>query len=632
VSTTAPRSSAGPDDLRDVLGAVGGVEHRLRPRRQRRRRVEQQLADARAGGGGPGLAGHHDLVAALAQPRLEQHELRRLPGALTALEGDEGAGVRRLGGPSRQPAGEVGAQRDAATVVHLAVGDEPDEHGEQTADEQDDGDAVDADAERSLAHPDAAGDERGRRRHQQQVDAHERLHEPEHPAAHLVGDLESEQREADDVRHAGEGADEERRHGREEQVRHERHEDQRRAGADDRRPEDPPPRQVAERPRPEGDAERDAGEDRPEQQRVRRVTTGQHRLGEQPAEGDDRPTGGEGAEHADEQAARERGAAHEGQALAQAGQHRRALALGLARSAGDLQAGHRQRREQEGGGVDVEGEVDRTGAEVLEAAAERPGHQAEQAEHDRGDGRGAVRRDERELVGALEALGPDDVGDRGLLGRDPEQAHRLDEEGRHQQVQQGRAPVGDRPDDRDRQEQQEAQEVADDHGGAPVQRSAKAPASGPNSTAGSRRNTSTPPVANALPSNESTSWAASAVVARKPSQSPKLDSTRAVYSLRKGVSRSTARGPPSGEGLPGQRGLPHRYRERLRDGHRTGSAQGRGRVRSLVGATAAAAPAPQRAAVGPARPAPPRITRCRSRLPRSALRRTQSMTASWSVR
>ncbi len=60
------------------------------------------------------------------------------------------------------------------------------------------------------------------------------------------------------------------------------------------------------------------------------------------------------------------------------------------------------------------------------------------------------------------------------------------------------------------------------------QRSAKAPASGPNSTAGSSRNTSTPPVANALPSKESTSWAASAVVARKPSQSPKLDSTSAV--------------------------------------------------------------------------------------------------------
>ncbi len=60
------------------------------------------------------------------------------------------------------------------------------------------------------------------------------------------------------------------------------------------------------------------------------------------------------------------------------------------------------------------------------------------------------------------------------------------------------------------------------------QRSAKAPASGPNSTAGSSRKTSTPPVAYALLSNESTNCVASAVVARKPSQSPKLDSTSAV--------------------------------------------------------------------------------------------------------
>ncbi len=58
-------------------------------------------------------------------------------------------------------------------------------------------------------------------------------------------------------------------------------------------------------------------------------------------------------------------------------------------------------------------------------------------------------------------------------------------------------------------------------------RSAKAPASGPSSTAGSSRKTRTPPVAYAFWLNPSTSWAASAVVARKPSQSPKLDSASA---------------------------------------------------------------------------------------------------------
>ena len=59
-------------------------------------------------------------------------------------------------------------------------------------------------------------------------------------------------------------------------------------------------------------------------------------------------------------------------------------------------------------------------------------------------------------------------------------------------------------------------------------RSANAPASGPSRTAGSNRKARTPPVAKLLAPNPLTSSVASAVVARKPNQSPKLDSTSAV--------------------------------------------------------------------------------------------------------
>ena len=82
-------------------------------------------------------------------------------------------------------------------------------------------------------------------------------------------------------------------------------------------------------------------------------------------------------------------------------------------------------------------------------------------------------------------------------------------------------------------------------------RSAKAPASGPNSTAGSSRKTRTPPVAYAFPWKDSTSCVASAVVARKPSQSPKLLRTSAEYSLRKLSLRRAARGPRPTGGLVG---------------------------------------------------------------------------------
>jgi hypothetical protein len=149
-------------------------------------------------------------VPAGGQPLLQQPQLGRLAGALAALERDEGAGVRPGRRAAAQAPGQVGAQRHARAVVHLPEADDPDGHGQQPADQQGDRHAVDADAERPLAPADGPGDERRRGGDQQQVHPHERLDQPEGAAAQLVLDLEPEQGDAHDVRHAGEGADQQR--------------------------------------------------------------------------------------------------------------------------------------------------------------------------------------------------------------------------------------------------------------------------------------------------------------------------------------------------------------------------------------------------------------------------------------
>ena len=86
----------------------------------------------------------------------------------------------------------------------------------------------------------------------------------------------------------------------------------------------------------------------------------------------------------------------------------------------------------------------------------------EQREQDRGDERHAVRRDQRDLVGGLELLAGHQVGDRRLLGRDPEQAEDLDRERRREQVGQGGH-------DDDRGHQRGPDQVAEHHLQAPVE-------------------------------------------------------------------------------------------------------------------------------------------------------------------
>src|SRR3954462_14113522 len=72
-------------------------------------------------------------------------------------------------------------------------------------------------------------------------------------------------------------------------------------------------------------------------------------------------------------------------------------------------------------------------------------------------------------------------------------------------------------------------------------RSAKAPASGPRTIAGNSRNASPPPSAKFLAAKPLTRDAAVAVIASRPSQSPKLDSDIDSQSLRKSRTRRTAR-------------------------------------------------------------------------------------------
>ena len=64
----------------------------------------------------------------------------------------------------------------------------------------------------------------------------------------------------------------------------------------------------------------------------------------------------------------------------------------------------------------------------------------------------------------------DQVRDRGLLGRDPDQRDRLDEEGGDRRpADDQRAVVAEQRDQRDRGEEHEPQQVADDHGVAAVE-------------------------------------------------------------------------------------------------------------------------------------------------------------------
>ncbi len=130
---------------------------------------------------------------------------------------------------------------------------------------------------------------------------------------------------------------------------------------------------------------------------------------------------------------------------------------------GDLAQGEdRGGRDQEGGAVEVQREVDAVGGEERKRPCQHAGEQRQQREDESGDRRGSVGRQQAQLVGLLEPVARYQVRHRGFLGRNPEQAQGLDEERRDEQPPQ-------RVHDRDRHVQREPADVGDDHRESPVE-------------------------------------------------------------------------------------------------------------------------------------------------------------------
>ena len=160
----------------------------------------------------------------------------------------------------------------------------------------------------------------------------------------------------------------------------------------------------------------------------------------------------------------ERGAGDERGAVADQGEQPRLGRAGARGPTGDLRDAepHRQRDDQVGEAAQGERDVHRRqlrgGATEQRAGAGEQGEQAGSGDH--GD---AVGHHQRELVRRLHLVrAAQQVGHRRVLGRDPEQRAQLDQEHRDEQPPQ-------RPDDRDRDEQAEPEQVTGDHHPAPVE-------------------------------------------------------------------------------------------------------------------------------------------------------------------
>ena len=136
-------------------------------------------------------------VVRATSPSLVSHSCSRLhlgglAGPLAALEGDEHAAAGQpppRGGVAAQRGDDVGQQRHGPAVVHLAVGQHADAHGQQPGDEQHDPLAGDRDRERAdvdRVPADQADPERHDRQRQDQRRPDQRLHDRERAAAHLV--------------------------------------------------------------------------------------------------------------------------------------------------------------------------------------------------------------------------------------------------------------------------------------------------------------------------------------------------------------------------------------------------------------------------------------------------------------
>src|SRR5918994_1893506 len=102
------------DDFGHDLGARGGVEERLRPRRHRAA-VEDEIADGLAELRLARLPRGHDLAALRLEDRPQPLHLRRLAGAVHSLEGDEHVPPRIWRWPRRSPEERASSARTSST-------------------------------------------------------------------------------------------------------------------------------------------------------------------------------------------------------------------------------------------------------------------------------------------------------------------------------------------------------------------------------------------------------------------------------------------------------------------------------------------------------------------------------------
>ena len=124
------------------------------------------------------------------------------------------------------------------------------------------------------------------------------------------------------------------------------------------------------------------------------------------------------------------------------------------------------RGDEEGQRVDVEREVDPVGVEEARTSrASDAGEQRQQRRTPAAAATGVIPYVVTRLTWFADSSWSlaDQVGDRGLLRRDPEQADALDEEGRHEQPPQLRRPAGSTANSTKRED------VRDDHHLAPVE-------------------------------------------------------------------------------------------------------------------------------------------------------------------
>ncbi len=273
-------------------------------------------------------------------------------------------------------------------------------------------------------------DQRGRRgQHQEQIDPDQGLDQREGPSTQFVAHPCLQQRVTGDPGDPGERAHEDDEDACEHEVGYDGDQQHGHAGGGDAQAEQAGAAVVAEQPRPERHAGGEPDEHRTEQDAVGGVTTAE-KLDVEPSERHHAPRAGETAENPDDQTADQPVVADEPQTFRdrrpEARVHLGAVVVGPADA---TQSEDHRRRHQERRRVEVEREVERGGLEERHAGGERPRQGGQQREDRRTQRRRTVCGDQAQGVRRRESLHRHQVRHTGVLGRVPEQADALDQQG-----------------------------------------------------------------------------------------------------------------------------------------------------------------------------------------------------------